>query len=32
VIQYLSIGFNSHANNDAYADYHFVRLTKTPPN
>ena len=30
LIQYFSISFRSHANNDAYADYDYVRLTKTP--
>jgi DNA-binding beta-propeller fold protein YncE len=29
-IQYLSINANTHSNNDAYADYDYVRLTKTP--
>ncbi|HSE17262.1 MAG TPA: tetratricopeptide repeat protein [Pyrinomonadaceae bacterium] len=28
LIQYLSIGFNSHANGDAFADYDYVRLKK----
>jgi len=32
LIQYLSISFNTHANNDAYADYDFVRLSKMPAN
>jgi hypothetical protein len=31
VIQYLSISFTSQANNDAYADYDYVRLSKTLP-
>jgi hypothetical protein len=32
MVQYVSITGGSHANNDAYADYDYVRLTKTPPN
>lgn len=29
-IQYVSISSNTHSNNDAYADYDYVRLSKTP--
>jgi len=31
VIQFLGIGYDTHANNDAYADYDYIRLTRTPP-
>jgi DNA-binding beta-propeller fold protein YncE len=30
-IQYLGISFETHANKDAYADYDYVRLSKTMP-
>jgi hypothetical protein len=29
LVQYFSISFRSHANHDAYADYDYVRLTKS---
>jgi hypothetical protein len=29
-IQYLGISFETHANTDAYVDFDYVRLTKTP--
>jgi hypothetical protein len=32
LIQYLSINSNTHTNRDAYADYDYVRLTRTSAN